>query len=62
MGVRGFRVGPQGVAWEELAHQLLDEPRVATVVRNTKETRITVSVDLDKVAEPQAHTGLGFLP
>ncbi|RAN81205.1 bifunctional imidazole glycerol-phosphate dehydratase/histidinol phosphatase [Bacillus sp. SRB_336] len=60
MGVRGFRVGPQGVDWEELAHQLLDAPRVATVVRNTRETRITVSVDLDEVAEPQAHTGLGF--
>jgi imidazoleglycerol-phosphate dehydratase/histidinol-phosphatase len=60
MGVRGFRVGAQGVNWEEIAHQLLDAPRIATVVRNTKETRITVRVDLDRRAEPKAHTGLGF--
>ena len=60
MGVRGFLVGPKGQSWEEIAHQLLDAPRTATVVRNTKETRITVSVDLDRVAEPKARTGLGF--
>ncbi|MEP7184223.1 MAG: bifunctional histidinol-phosphatase/imidazoleglycerol-phosphate dehydratase HisB [Rhodanobacter sp.] len=60
LGVRGCRVGPQGISWVELAHQLLDAPRTATVVRNTKETKITVKVDLDKVAEPVARTGLGF--
>ena len=60
MGVHGFRVGPQGVSWNELAHQLLDAPRTATVERNTKETRIKVSIDLDKVAEPNVHTGLAF--
>lgn len=60
MGVRGFLVGPHGLAWEEIAHQLLDAPRTAIVTRNTKETRITVRVDLDRVAEPKAHTGLGF--
>jgi imidazoleglycerol-phosphate dehydratase/histidinol-phosphatase len=60
MGVRGFRVGSQGVPWEDVAHQLLDAPRMATVERNTRETRITVSVNLDKTAEPQIHTGLGF--
>jgi imidazoleglycerol-phosphate dehydratase/histidinol-phosphatase len=60
LGVRGMRVGPQGVSWEALAHELLDGPRTATVTRNTRETRITVSVDLDRVAEPAAHTGLGF--
>ena len=60
MGVRGFRVGPQGISWAEVAHQLLDRPRVAEVVRHTKETRITVRVDLDTQAEPAAHTGLGF--
>lgn len=60
MGVRGFLVGPNGQDWEAIAHELLDQPRVATVTRNTKETRITVRVDLDRVAEPKAHTGLGF--
>jgi imidazoleglycerol-phosphate dehydratase/histidinol-phosphatase len=60
MGVRGFRVGPKGMSWEEVAHQLLDRPRIAEVVRNTKETRIQVRVDLDAQAEPVAHTGLGF--
>lgn len=60
LGVRGFRVGPQGMAWGELAHQVLDAPRIAEVVRNTKETRITVRVDLDRAAEPQVHTGLAY--
>ena len=60
MGVRGFLVGPKGVSWEDIAHQLLDRPRIAEVVRNTKETRIKVRVDLDGQQEPVAHTGLGF--
>lgn len=60
LGVRGIRVGAQGDSWEAIAHQLLDAPRVATVQRNTKETRITVKVDLDRLAEPRIHTGLGF--
>lgn len=60
LGVRGLRVGRQGESWNEIAHRLLDAPRTATVQRNTKETRITVSVDLDRVAEPKIHTGLGF--
>ncbi|KRE99461.1 imidazoleglycerol-phosphate dehydratase [Frateuria sp. Soil773] len=60
LGVRGLRVGAQGLGWTELAQQLLDAPRTATVSRDTKETRIRVSVNLDRVAEPQVRTGLGF--
>jgi imidazoleglycerol-phosphate dehydratase / histidinol-phosphatase len=47
MGVRGFRVGPEGIGWAEVAHQLLDAPRTASITRITKETQIKVSVDLD---------------
>lgn len=60
LGVRGMRVGSAGASWEALTHQLLDTPRTAYVVRSTKETRIAVQVNLDRVADPEISTGLGF--
>ncbi|MFN2300339.1 MAG: bifunctional histidinol-phosphatase/imidazoleglycerol-phosphate dehydratase HisB [Gammaproteobacteria bacterium] len=64
LGVRGFRLtgidGP-GDEWPGVAASLLDAPRRARVERNTRETRISVEVDLD-AAEPVAlATGIGFL-
>ena len=46
--------------WEGIAHALVDAPRVASVERVTRETRIRVDIDLDRVAEPVVRTGLGF--
>ncbi len=60
LGVTGFRVGPQGQSWAEIAHQVLDRPRRAELRRDTKETRIAVTVNLDREAEPQIATGIGF--
>ncbi len=60
LGVRGLRIGPSGSSWTEAAHEVLDAPRTASVRRHTKETRIDVQVDLDRIAEPVARTGLGF--
>jgi imidazoleglycerol-phosphate dehydratase/histidinol-phosphatase len=60
LGVRGIRVGVHGKAWGDVAHDLLDAPRTAQVTRKTRETDIRVSVDLDRIAEPHARTGLGF--
>ena len=60
LGVRGFRVGPQGIGWDEIAHRLLDAPCIGRAVRRTRETSIIVSVELDRLADPIARTGLGF--
>ena len=59
LGVRGFRVGAE-LDWAHIAHRLLDAPRLATVVRRTRETSIEVSVDLDRAGESQVRTGVGF--
>jgi imidazoleglycerol-phosphate dehydratase / histidinol-phosphatase len=64
LGIRGFKLkSPQfgdGVDWAQIAHTLVDVPRTATVVRATKETKIEVEVDLDREADPEVKTGLGF--
>jgi imidazoleglycerol-phosphate dehydratase/histidinol-phosphatase len=60
LGVRGFRVGPDGLDWSEIAHRLLDGPRTAEVERATRETRVAVRVDLDRAGEPDIATGIGF--
>lgn len=51
---------PRTYTWPEIAHLVVDAPRRATVVRNTNETRITVSVDLDAPGPQTIHTGVGF--
>ena len=60
LGVRGLRYDRRALGWTEIARQLVDAPRRATIARKTKETDITVSVDLDQVAPAQLATGLGF--
>ena len=60
LGVRGFRVGAEGMTWSEVVHHLLERPRTAAVERATRETRVGVSVDLDSAAEPDVDTGIGF--
>ena len=62
--IRGFKL--QSVQfggewnWPGIAHELADAPRRAAVERNTRETKIRVEVDLDRIAEPAIATGLPF--
>lgn len=60
LGVRGFRLKAGHHDWAGIAHALTASPRTATVERVTKETRITVQVDLDRATEPAIATGHGF--
>lgn len=60
LGVRGFKLGPDAMSWDEIAHVLVDAPRTASVERVTSETRIRVSVDLDREARAEVASGIGF--
>ncbi|MEP7096829.1 MAG: bifunctional histidinol-phosphatase/imidazoleglycerol-phosphate dehydratase HisB [Dokdonella sp.] len=60
IGIRGIRIDASN-DWDAIAHDLLDAPRRAHVERATRETRISVDVDLDSSARPHIETGIGFL-
>jgi imidazoleglycerol phosphate dehydratase HisB len=46
--------------WRELIHNLLFPERKAEVTRTTRETDITVSINLDGTGKHEISTGLGF--
>jgi len=60
LGVPGYRVGPDGMDWKEIASALVERPRTATLERRTKETAIRVSVNLDAREPVGNSTGIGF--
>lgn len=63
LGVRGFKLAGfegNGTSWPEIARQLLDAPRRGSVLRSTRETRISVDVDLDDGGKQHISTGVGF--
>ena len=63
LGVRGFKLSGfegSGTDWPEIARQLLDAPRRGSVQRSTRETCISVSVDLDDGSVQKIGSGIGF--
>ena len=61
IGVKGFLIDPTDPnGWNEIAREVLDQPRRATVIRKTKETDISVTVDLDASDPISIDTGIGF--
>ncbi len=60
LGVKGFKLGAASYSWTEIAHVLVDAPRIANIERITKETKIRVNWNLDRVSNPVIATGLGF--
>ena len=63
IGVQGILVNCPDTAaltWPQIVTRLCHSDRVATVERNTNETRIEVTVNLDEAGELEVATGIGF--
>ena len=61
LGVRGIRIGgDEGLDWPAIADLLCRSERTATYERKTRETVISVAVNLDAEGQTAVSTGIGF--
>ena len=50
----------QTTNWSTIAHYVITQPRTATIIRNTNETKISVTINLDGTGESKINTGIAF--
>ena len=61
LGVQGYLVdATRPGSWEGIVRAIVDAPRVGRVRRRTRETDLSVEVDLDAPAGAEVQTGIGF--
>jgi imidazoleglycerol-phosphate dehydratase/histidinol-phosphatase len=63
LGITGFKVrldGPAEATWPSIAARILGVARRARIERRTRETQVTVDVDLSREGPCRIATGLGF--
>ena len=60
LGIRGIRVGEDGLSWRAIADLLCRSDRTARYERKTQETAIGVEVNLDIEGGTHVTTGIGF--
>ncbi len=60
IGVTGYRLGDGHLSWPDIVEALLNGDRMAECLRETKETRIKATVNLDSNRPGTIRTGIGF--
>ncbi|MBR6191658.1 MAG: bifunctional histidinol-phosphatase/imidazoleglycerol-phosphate dehydratase HisB [Prevotella sp.] len=60
LGCKSLILGKDGMTWEKIAELLFAGERIAEITRTTKETDITVRLNLDGTGKCDIETGLGF--
>ena len=60
MGTKSFRYNRGSCNWDMIAKAILHGNRTAAIERNTKETKISLSVNHDSSSESTIDTGIGF--
>lgn len=60
MAIEGIQYDREVTNWLAIERQLLGKNRTATIERNTSETAIAITVDLDSKAKSKINTGIGF--
>ncbi|WP_261817180.1 bifunctional histidinol-phosphatase/imidazoleglycerol-phosphate dehydratase HisB [Vibrio gallicus] len=60
MAIEGIQYNPETMNWPAIVKKLTTNPRVAEVIRTTKETDIRVAVNLDEAGGNEINTGMGF--
>jgi imidazoleglycerol-phosphate dehydratase/histidinol-phosphatase len=61
IGIPGYRIADSdGQRWDDIVREVVDKPRRGNVTRKTRETEISVEIDLDQENPVEISTGIGF--
>ena len=60
LGCKALILGKDGLDWDKIAEILYASERIVEITRTTKETDITVRINLDGTGKCDIETGLGF--
>ena len=60
MGIKGIKYNRESYGWKQVVSELTNNKRTAIIERNTSETKIQVTVDLDSTNKGRINTGIGF--